>query len=138
MEKSFTALSIADIAALNKNALKDFGGFFSELDKNFHNKESLQYTLEACIFPLFGKAIYPTIHEKISAIVQTIICGHVFHDGNKRTALSVAVALYEENGYIFSPTKADEDFFVRIATDNLTVEEICTWLKERVRPFPCR
>ena len=138
MGKPFQTLSIYEIEQLNKHAVINFGGLFSPETGNFHNRESLEYILEACIFPIFGESRYKTIYEKISAIVHTIICNHVFHDGNKRTGLAVTIALLTMNGYSFVPTKEDEDFFVRIASEQLSIEEISAWLQQRSRLLPIK
>lgn len=83
MEKSFTALSIADIAALNKNALKDFGGFFSELDKNFHNKESLQLHLRHVSFLCLEKPYTQPYMRRFPQLYKQLFAGMFFMMGIK-------------------------------------------------------
>lgn len=43
-----------------------------------------------------------TIHESATHLVRLLVADHPFVDGNKRTALSAAVLLYELNGRVFA------------------------------------
>ena len=131
MGRPFQALTIDEIMNINRRMIMKYGGLYSDADDNFQNRASLEYILDACLSTLFGKDIYQSVFEKIAAIVQTIISKHVFHDGNKRTGLAVAMCLLAINGYSFLPTIKDNDFFVRIADENLSVEKIADWLQKR-------
>ena len=55
---------------------------------------------------------------------------HPFLDGNKRTGLSLMIALLGEGGYSVKGTD-DElyDFVVRISTGELAFDSIVAWLK---------
>lgn len=54
----------------------------------------------------FGQEVYPTIWDKVGALIQSIAQGHVFHNGNKRTAFVVARVFLGINGY---QLEMDED-----------------------------
>lgn len=131
MGQPFNAISIADIALMNRRAIEKFGGLCGE--DNFLNRGSLEYILEATLVPVFGVDRFPTVLEKIAAIAHAIIISHVFRDGNKRTGLAVIEALSVMNDMTFSPTQEDEDFIVRIAAENLSIGDVLAWLKGRVR-----
>lgn len=62
---------------------------------------SLEHVLEAYLFPVFGEMRYLTLFGKAAALTHTIICTHVFRDGNKRTVLICCMAMCEINGYFF-------------------------------------
>lgn len=134
MAQPFNSISIDRIAELNKAILAHSGGLQSSGPNNFHNRQSLEYILEAVLFPVFGIDRYPTAIDKMAAIAHTIITTHVFNDGNKRTGLAVIAALSEFNGFYFRINKEAEDFMVRIAADSLSVDNIATWLKTRLIP----
>lgn len=136
MGEPFKALGIAEIQGLNKTVIDKFGGMYVEGDGNFHNRGSLEHILEATLFPSFGEELYPTIYGKIAAISQVIITRHVFHDGNKRTALALIEALGRLNKFNFKPTKKDEDFLVLIAERNLEISQVEAWLKRRLKLCP--
>lgn len=61
--------------------------------------------------------------------MRNIIGDHPFVDGNKRTGSLVALTLLELNGkeFVAKPHEL-EDFAVSVATDQLDVEAITTWL----------
>lgn len=67
---------------------------------------------------LFGQEVHPTLWRKAGALTQSIIQGHPFHNGNKRTAFICLIAFLELNGYTLnmSPEIAEE-LMVTIATD---------------------
>lgn len=90
--------------------------------------------LEAALqrpFAGFGDyQLFSTIPEKVAAFLDALIRNHPFVDANKRTGLSAAVLMLEQNGYTFSSTQQEfEDFAVRVATEHLEIEEIASWLE---------
>lgn len=80
---------------------------------------------------VFGSELYPTVHTKAAALVRGIIADHAFVDGNKRTAMMVGLVFLEINDLTCHATNQElEDFAVRIATDNPSVEDITAWLEQ--------
>lgn len=130
MAEPFHSLSVDQIIQLNRDAVTSFGGF-SDGSGNTINRASLEYALEAALFPIFGEDTRPSVYDKIAAIAQSIITRHVFKDGNKRAGLAVITALCKANKLKFVPDKAAEDFMVRVAAESLSVEEVSAWLKKR-------
>ena len=61
---------------------------------------------------LFGVDHYPGLVDKAAKLAWTIISGHVFWDGNKRTGMSVLHAFLRVNGYRLTTTN---DEVVQIA-----------------------
>lgn len=131
MEKPFNTLGIADIMRLNKEVIDRFGGLYTSGNDNFHNKASLEYVLESVIFPLFGEELYKDCFEKIAAIARAIIVEHVFHDGNKRTALAVIIGILAMNGYGFIPSEDDENFLVGMAENKTELAQIADWMRKK-------
>lgn len=128
----FQSLTLEEIQGLHARLIKSSGGLYSEADGNFLNRGSLAYALESCTATIFGEELYKTVFEKIAVIVKTIICNHVFRDGNKRTGTFVAMALLEINGFTLIPDIDDADFAIKIAVENLSIEEIAAWIQRRV------
>lgn len=80
---------------------------------------------------VFGSELYLTVHTKAAALVRGIIADHAFVDGNKRTAMMVGLVFLEINDLTCHATNQElEDFAVRIATDNPSVEDITAWLEQ--------
>ena len=42
------------------------------------------------------------------------------------------ITMLEANGYFLNPTKEVEDYIVRIATENIPVEDVAVWLRRKV------
>ncbi len=79
---------------------------------------------------VFGQELYKTVEQKAAVMMRNIIGDHPFVDGNKRTATLAALTLLESNGYRFIAKKGElENFAVKVATDNLDVDQIAEWLK---------
>lgn len=48
----------------------------------------------------FGEELFPSFVEKAAALLQAIVIGHPFMDGNKRAGLGGAMLLLELNGIV--------------------------------------
>lgn len=66
----------------------------------------------------FGKELFPTLWDKVGALIQSIAQGHVFHNGNKRTAFAAAQLFLFINGYrLYMDEKEAEEMMVSFVTD---------------------
>lgn len=92
-----------NIIDLNVKHLRRTGGHEAKAGQ-FHNENSLIWVLEAIQHPLFGQDPYPTISEKAAILAWTIINGHVFQDGNKRTGMSTMMIFLIKNGFYLDAT----------------------------------
>jgi len=100
------------------------------------NPGSLEWVLEAIQYPLFGVARYPTLVEKAAILAWTIIDGHVFWDGNKRTGMSALETLLILNGYQLNATDDEiEKIALQIAdaaASGYSFEEFVRWLRSKI------
>lgn len=79
---------------------------------------------------VFGRELYPTLHEKAAALLRGIIADHPFVDGNKRTAMLASMVFLELNGQRIVARKGEiEDFAVIVATNRPSVADIAQWLR---------
>ena len=46
----------------------------------------------------FGADAYPTLHDKVAALLHSIVRNHALVDGNKRLGLASVIAFYGLNG----------------------------------------
>ena len=61
---------------------------------------------------------------------------HPFLDGNKRTALVVAVAFLNLNGFDFdAPGKETYTMFLQLAEGSISEYELAAWFRERLYPI---
>lgn len=134
MEKPFESLTIVEILEVNRRMVAKFGGLYSESDNNVKNPGPLEYVLGAMVFPVFGQERLPTLHHKAAALCRAIVQGHVFHDGNKRTALESCRLLLELNGYDLVIDRDAEDMMVRLASSRGDLAELTDWLRFAAKP----
>jgi death-on-curing protein len=48
---------------------------------------------------MFGDDLYPTVHLKAAALMESLVCNHTLIDGNKRLAFAATVVFYGLNGW---------------------------------------
>lgn len=113
-----------------------YGGEFIGED-NFHNPASLDWVLQAMQYPIFGTDLYPTLAKKSAILAWTIISGHVFFDGNKRTGLFTSLKFLELNHYsIDVPYQTIMQIALDIATfreNKFTVDIFSEWLENNMK-----
>lgn len=78
-----------------------------------------------------GKELYKTVFVKSAAILESLARGHVFLDGNKRTAFAVVALFLQKNGYeLAAKNKEVVKFMLQAAVGELDLKAISSWLKE--------
>ena len=138
MESSSETLTLDEIVEINRQQINFYGGLFLP-PENLHNKASLEYALESLDAEVFGQPMCPTLADKAAMLGYTIIQSHVFHDGNKRTALSSIRVLLLLNGLdldIETETidQAALEFCIEVADSERTKEDLADWIEERMIP----
>ncbi len=98
--------------------------------------EKLQAAIERPKTEAFGEEAFSTLAEKAAVLLQSIVIGHPFMDGNKRAALGAMLAFLEFNGI---PLDLDEDplydFVIAVTTGELCeVADIAARLRELFAP----
>ena len=127
--------TIKTIIKINRRQIEVFGGIYYPPD-NLHNSDGLKWVLDAIQYPLFGVDVYPTLVDKGAILAQTIISGHVFYDGNKRTGMSALLYLFQRNGRSLNVTDDElEEVAQKIArgrSDRIyTYEDFVQWIAEK-------
>ena len=75
--------------------------------------------------------MYPTVFEKASAVIESIIINHPFVDGNKRTGYLTMLAILEEGKVEINLSNDDiYTFVIQISTGEAKFEQIVEWLKQ--------
>jgi prophage maintenance system killer protein len=93
--------------AINRRHISDTGGDFFP-PENLQYPNGLKWVLGFLKHPLvYGENPYPTVGHKAGLLAWTIIVDHCFYDGNKRTAMSLMVALIDQNNYVFTTTSQE-------------------------------
>lgn len=79
---------------------------------------------------VFGQELYPTLFEKSAILYQKLVKKHIFYNANKRTAYHSLRVFLLANGYSLN-VATDEvvEFTVKVATDELNLEDITEWTR---------
>ena len=61
--------------------------------------------------------------------------GHVFAEGNKRTAITSTIAFLELNDYVIDTENQDEvvEFILEVAKGNSSLRNTKKWLEQRIK-----
>ncbi|HEX2144370.1 MAG TPA: type II toxin-antitoxin system death-on-curing family toxin [Glycomyces sp.] len=86
---------------------------------------------------IFGADAYPTLHEKVAALLHSLARNHALIDGNKRLAFMAAYVMYSLNDFELDPPSVDEGemFVLAVAKGDLEVPEIAKVLRTWVTPL---
>jgi death on curing protein len=125
-------LTRQEICYLNRKNITRFGGNFIP-SLNILNNNSLNYLVEIVSAEISGEPLYPSISHKAALYCYSIICNHVFSDGNKRTGLDSCLLFLELNGHALSDKITNEvltNFILEVASGNHTLQSVQDWLKE--------
>lgn len=77
-----------------------------------------------------GEDLYPTIFDKASALIHSLLLNHPFNDANKRTALATTERFLNINGLTVNATQKQKvKFTLDIESKKLNLEGIAKWLK---------
>jgi death-on-curing protein len=121
-----------DITRINYLTISDVGGNFMP-PLNFLHEENLDYLLEAVQAEMFGEPLYPAIHHKAGLYLFSIICNHIFQDGNKRTGLEASLLFLQLNGYdLVVDDILLTDFVLSVASAEQSLEEVQAWFQKHI------
>ena len=118
-------LEINEILELHFWIIEDFGGSHGVRDEL-----GIKSLVAAPRTAVFGEEQYVAAHEKAAVYLRNCIADHIFTDGNKRTAVTIAGIFLARNGWRMTAAAIElENFAVRAATDHFDIDVIADWLK---------
>ena len=123
-------LEITDVLLIHQRLIEEFGGTSGLRDNEL---------LESAIlrpFQTFDSAeLYPSIEEKASAIIESIITNHPFIDGNKRTGYTLfRLFLLSEGKDVDCSQDEKYDFVLSVAEGKSKYNEILNWTRDQIKP----
>lgn len=81
-----------------------------------------------------GSELYPDIHSKAAALMDSLVNNHPFVDGNKRVGITAAALFLQRNGLDLTATNDElETFTLQVAQGGLTTAEIALWFAAHTR-----
>jgi death on curing protein len=125
------------VVRINQKTVEIHGGNFMP-PSNFLHESNLDYLLEAVQTEMFGEPLYPNITDKAAVYCYNIICNHIFTDGNKRTGLESGLIFLELNDMRLRknlPLMELQDFIIKIASGESSLEECRTWFADNSVPL---
>jgi death-on-curing protein len=76
----------------------------------------------------FGQDAYPTLNEKVAALMHSVARNHPFADGNKRTATVSGLMMFLVNGQrVVWDQEEALTMILRLAEGTSKLEEIAAW-----------
>lgn len=124
-------LSIEDVVDIHEDILKVYGGL-----EGIREIGMLESALKRIDFHKNYSGL-TDLFETSALLAQALAQGHVFVDGNKRTALVSTYNFLILNGYqLTASEKEAEDMMVDIAEKKISSEDLTQWLKKHSKKIP--
>lgn len=113
-------ISLDAVLEIHKRQLIEFGG-----SDGIRNQSGLEAAVEAPKASFGGEDLYPDVFMKAAVYAYHIAESQAFVDGNKRTALDVALTFLAINGYeIQSEAMELIDAMIAIAEKKMSKEDL--------------
>lgn len=113
-------IEIDEIIKIHNIIIEKFGGLRGVRDKN-----ALDSAINRPYATFDNKELYPTIVEKASAIIESVIINHPFIDGNKRMGYILMRLMLIENSKDIEATQEEKyKFVIGISTGKLKIPGI--------------
>lgn len=119
-------LSDEQVIEIHDLLIKKIGGLSGIRDKRL-----LESALAMPLTNVFGEERYRSVYDKAAAYLFFITKNHPFYDGNKRTAVAVALIFLRTNKK--QPIYEEDDlveFVVKIATNKVNFESVSRYLRK--------
>jgi death-on-curing protein len=82
-----------------------------------------------------GEDLYPGVIDKAAALGFSLVMGHPFLDGNKRTGHAAMEAFLVLNGYeVRAPVDEQERVMLQLAAGELSRDDFVEWVRSRALP----
>ena len=108
-------------------AVEEFGG-----SPGIRDRGLLESALARPLASFGGRNLYDTPFKRAAAVAESLVLNHGFVDGNKRTAMYAMAAWLEREGYVIDAERGGlRDVALAIASHELSLEQIATWLELR-------
>jgi death-on-curing protein len=122
-------LTLAEVVYIHRMIIEASGG-----GGGIRNLAALESAIAQPKATFDAKDLYPTLVEKAAALCFSIVNGHPFIDGNKRTAhAAMAVFLDLNDAEIDDTIDAQERIMLALASSSMRREELVVWLNSHVK-----
>jgi death-on-curing protein len=119
-------ISLQEVVIIHSILIEKFGGLHGIRDKS-----TLESALNRPYQTFEGEELYPTVIEKVAALLESLIKNHPFHDGNKRLGYTVSRLMLLNNDLDLKASEKEKyDFIIHIAENKIDYAHILKWLKK--------
>ena len=121
-------IRIEEVINIHEILIDKFGG-----SHGIRDIKGLESALNRPYMTFDQKDLYSTPVEKAAALIESLISNHPFVDGNKRIGYVIMRYFLLQNNMDIQATQSEKfDFVISIAQGQLSFENICKWLSDRV------
>ncbi|MFA4946489.1 MAG: type II toxin-antitoxin system death-on-curing family toxin [Candidatus Micrarchaeia archaeon] len=122
-------LNAKQVIEINKKTTRDSNDPFA-----VENKGNLEHAINAVKYKYEGKedALFLKAAYWLDMFANK---GHVFAEGNKRTAITSTIAALELNKYVIDTENQDElvEFVLEVSKGNNSLRNTKKWLEQRIK-----
>ena len=123
-------LTLGEVVALHRRLIATTGGASGIRDLG-----GLESALAQPRASFGGDDLYRGVIEKAAALGFSLVMGHPFVDGNKRTGHAAMETFLVLNGYELSaPVDEQERVMLELAAGGLSRDEFLDWVRTRATP----
>ena len=124
-------ISLPDALSIHALLINRYGG-----SPGIRDQALLESALTRPYQTFDGNPLYPDPIDKAAAIFESLIKGHPFVDGNKRTAYALLLITLADFGHDISAGQEEKyRFVVAAAKGVLSFDEIHKWISDHVSAF---
>lgn len=121
-------ISIEEVLRIHNILIEKFGGL-----KGIRDINNLESALNRPYQTFESKELYPSVIEKVAALLESIIKNHPFHDGNKRLGYTLSRLILLNNSLDIHASENEKfEFIIRIAENKIDYNQILKWLKKHI------
>jgi death on curing protein len=118
-------LTIGEVVALHRRLITSSGGATGIRDLG-----GLESALAQPRASFDGRDLYPDVIEKAAALGFSLVMGHPFLDGNKRTGHAAMETFLVLNGQeLRAPVDEQERMMLKLAAGELSRDEFVDWIR---------
>src|SRR5438552_2737487 len=122
-------LTLAEIVKLHQLVIKTTGGA-----SGIQTLGALESAIAQRKATFDNKDLYPTLVDKAAVFCFSIVQGHPFVDGNKRTGHAAMATFLHLNGADIDATiDQQEQIILALASGRMNRQEFAEWLNQHVR-----
>ncbi len=113
------------VLEIHQLLIEEFGG-----KAGIRDLTVLESAIQRPFTGLAEQEFYPTPVEKAAAVLESIVTGHPFTDGNKRTGYVLMRLFLMENGKDIAATEEEKyQLVIAIASGQKQFQEIVDWIQ---------